>query len=316
MHLQNTLYVALSSASLATAAYTLQDSCIGSSFQNCFDFYSGADPTNGFVRYQNQTEALAQGLYQVSGNNVYLNVDSKNAAPNGRASLRLESKKMYNRGLFILDVMHMPASTCGSWPSFWSFGPEKTWPANGEIDIIEGIHDSTRNAMSLHTSDGCTITGTGSTGTVKTKNCYINAAGQTSNAGCGVDDKSASSFGTPLNPKFGGIYAMQWTSTGIKIWFFPRDSIPYNMYGNNPDPSLWGTPSANFAGSGCDFNKHFINHKLVIDTTFCGDWGNAVWASNPVCSKKAATCNEYVANNPSAFAESYWRINYLKVFKE
>lgn len=50
MHLKNALYVALSSVSLATAAYTLQDSCIGSSFQNCFDFYSGADPTNGFVR--------------------------------------------------------------------------------------------------------------------------------------------------------------------------------------------------------------------------------------------------------------------------
>jgi hypothetical protein len=234
--------------------------------------------------------------------------------------------------------MHMPASTCGSWPSFWSFGTEKTWPANGEIDIIEGIHDSTRNAMSLHTSEGCTITGTGSTGTVKTKNCYINAAGQTSNAGCGVDDKSASSFGayyasfitsppltykphltsagTPLNPKYGGIYAMQWTSTGIKMWFFPRDSIPYNMYGNNPDPTLWGMPSASFAGSGCDFTKHFVNHKLVIDTTFCGDWGNAVWASNPVCSKKATTCNEYVANNPSAFTESFWRINYLKVFRE
>lgn len=249
--------------------------------------------------------------------------------------------------------MHLPASTCGSWPSFWSFGPEKTWPANGEIDIIEGIHDGTRNLMSLHTSDGCTITGTGSTGTVKGKNCYINAAGQPNNAGCGFDDASASSFGTyncpivflnnlqepqpalyvpfihcyarqpltsppgtPVNPKFGGIYAMQWTTSGIKIWFFPRDNIPYNLYGNNPEPDTWGKPSANFAGSGCDFNKHFVNHKLVIDTTFCGDWGNAVWASNPVCSKKAPTCNQFVANNPSAFKESYWRINYLKIFRE
>jgi hypothetical protein len=50
MHLQSALYVALSSAWVATAAYTLQDNCVGSTFQNCFDFYSGADPTNGFVR--------------------------------------------------------------------------------------------------------------------------------------------------------------------------------------------------------------------------------------------------------------------------
>ena len=122
--------------------------------------------------------------------------------------------------------------------------------------------------------------------------------------------------GTPLNKAWGGIYAMQWTSSGIKMWFWPRDAVPYNLFGNTPEPETWGTPTANFAGSGCNWGTHFVNHRIVIDTTFCGDWGNAVWASNPTCSKKAATCNEYVANNPSAFKDSYWRINYLKVFKE
>ncbi|KAJ4294523.1 hypothetical protein N0V90_008214 [Kalmusia sp. IMI 367209] len=169
--------------------------------------------------------------------------------------------------------------------------------------------------MSLHTTDNCTISGSGSAGKVVTKNCYINAAGQTSNAGCGIESSSASSFGTTLNKAGGGIYAMQWTSTAIKIWFFTRDTIPYNLFGNSPEPDTWGTPQANFQGS-CDINKHFVNHRLVIDTTFCGDWGNAVWASNPTCSKLAASCNDYVANNPSAFTEGYWRINYLKVFRE
>ncbi|KAJ4294522.1 Para-hydroxybenzoate--polyprenyltransferase, mitochondrial precursor (PHB:polyprenyltransferase) [Kalmusia sp. IMI 367209] len=84
-------------------------------------------------RYLSQADAQSQGLYTVSGNNVILSVDSKNKAPTGRASVRLESKKLYNRGLFIMDVAHMPASTCGSWPSFWSWGSEKTWPTNGEI---------------------------------------------------------------------------------------------------------------------------------------------------------------------------------------
>lgn len=109
---------------------------------------------------------------------------------------------------------------------------------------------------------------------------------------------------------------MQWLSTGIKIWFWPRDAIPYNLFGNSPEPDTWGPPTANFAGSGCDFNKHFANHRIVIDTTFCGDWGNAVWASNPVCGKKAPSCNEWVANNPREFRDSYWRINYLKTFVE
>ncbi|KAF1976131.1 putative endo-1,3(4)-beta-glucanase [Bimuria novae-zelandiae CBS 107.79] len=316
MSFQALLFIALMGAQAVTAAYTLQDHCIGASFQNCFNFYSGDDPTHGFVKYVNQTDALSQGLYNVTGNNVFLNVDSKNRTPNGRPSLRLESKKLYNKGLFILDVLHMPSSTCGSWPAFWTYGTQNTWPTDGEIDIIEGIHDGTRNSMSLHTSSGCSITGTGSKGTVKTKNCYINAAGQISNVGCAIDDPSASSLGTPLNKAWGGIYAMQWTSSGIKMWFWPRDAIPYNLFGNSPEPNTWGTPTASFTGSGCDFNKHFVNHRIVFDTTFCGDSGNAVWASNPTCSKKAATCNDYVANNPSAFGDSYWRINYLKVFKE
>lgn len=33
-------------------------------------------------------------------------------------------------------------------------------------------------------------------------------------------------------------------------------------------------------------------------------------------SKLAASCNDYVNNNPSAFSESYWKINSLKIFRQ
>lgn len=109
---------------------------------------------------------------------------------------------------------------------------------------------------------------------------FISAPGQTSNAGCGIESSSASSFGTPFNGGGGGVYAMEWTTSSIKIWFFPRNSIPADLAaGNAPDPSKWSTPQASFQG-GCDIGRHFVNHQIVIDTTFCGDWAGAVWPAD------------------------------------
>lgn len=34
-----------------------------------------------------------------------------------------------------MDSVHMPTG-CGTWPAFWSNGPN--WPDGGEIDIVEG----------------------------------------------------------------------------------------------------------------------------------------------------------------------------------
>lgn len=106
----------LAFASQTHALYTILDDFTGSSFLSGFDFFSGPDPTKGWVRYQSYANAVAQGLVEVSTNSVYLGVDYKNKAPNGRASVRLESKKLYQKGLFVLDVAHMPSSTCGEFP--------------------------------------------------------------------------------------------------------------------------------------------------------------------------------------------------------
>lgn len=134
--------------------------------------------------------------------------------------------------------------------------------------------------MSLHTSDGCTIDGANSAGKLVTKNCFIQAAGQSSNAGCSIESPSTSSYGTPFNSGGGGVYAMEWTSSAIKIWFFARAAVPADLAGGSPNPAAWPTPQASFQGQ-CDIGKHFVDHRLVIDTTFCGDWAGAVWATHP-----------------------------------
>lgn len=138
------------------------------------------------------------------------------------------------------------------------FGPN--WPHSGEIDIIEGVHSDTYNQMTLHTSPGCVP--------------HVGAGGQTGYAigngdcgagggfvGCGVRSRDATSYGTAFNANGGGVYAMEWTGNGIKVWKWAAREVPGDIRGGNPNPGSWGTPAANFAG--CDFYNNFKNMNIV-----------------------------------------------------
>jgi hypothetical protein len=73
------------------------------------------------------------------------------------------------------------------------------------------------------------------------------------------------SYGTPMNANGGGVYAMEWTSDYINVYFFPRDAIPDDITNENPDPSGWGTPTANFESQygDCDIDAHFPAQTIV-----------------------------------------------------
>ncbi|KAI5777677.1 concanavalin A-like lectin/glucanase domain-containing protein [Geopyxis carbonaria] len=303
------LFSLLAAAGGANAAYTvLATNYSPSNFFDYFAFYTGADPTNGFVQYIGRDSAVNQGIIS-QGNTAYIGVDKTNVANNGRQSVRLESKARYTRGLYVLDLAHMPTG-CGTWPAFWTLGDN--WPNNGEIDVIEGVHEQIGNNVALHTSDGCTVSGSGQTGQVLTTNCYVSAPNQSSNQGCASHDNRANSYGGAFNSNGGGVYAMEWNSDFIKVWFFPRGSIPADALAGNPEPANWGTPVAMYQGS-CNINSKFNAHRIIFNITFCGDWAGSVWGSSG-CQSRAATCNEYVAANPGAFSEAYFRVNSLKVW--
>jgi len=169
--------------------------------------------------------------------------------------------------------------------------------------------------MTLHTGPGCSISNNGkSAGRIVTPNCDVNAAGQSSNAGCSIDTSNKASYGAGFNAGQGGVYATEWTSDVINVWFFARSAVPSDISSGNPDPTGWGTPSASFSGA-CDIDKSIKNQQIVFDTTFCGEWAGAVWSSDPVCSSKASTCEAFVQNNPSAFKDAYWSVNSLKVYQ-
>ena len=297
------------------SALTLTDNYSGHNFFNNFQAFTDADPTGGFVQYHNYQIAVSNknvGTVANYQNASYMGVDAVNVMTSGRPSVRITSNKSYNHGLFMADIAHMPGGTCGVWPAFWLVGPD--WPSNGEIDILEGANAQLSNQMTLHTGDDCLIGTTGYLGKAVTLNCNTRAPDQPENAGCGIVSQDNKSYGAGFNQIGGGVYAMHWNSSAIAIWFWPRSSIPSDISSGNPDPSTWPAPMSLFTGS-CDIDKNFKNLQIVFDTTFCGQWAGKHWA-NSTCASKASTCEEYVGQNPKAFADAYWLVNYVKVFDE
>ncbi|MCJ1443475.1 MAG: hypothetical protein MMC23_003973 [Stictis urceolatum] len=300
---------------MVQAGYTIADDYMEGFFDQ-FDFFTGNDPTNGYVNYVDQSTANSAGYVKKNTDgSVYIGVDFNNVASGrGRDSVRLSTKNTYTHMLAVVDVAHMPGGTCGTWPAFWSFGNGGSgWPSQGEIDIIEGANDQTQNYMTLHSSPGCSISSsTQSLVQSASQNCDTQVDG---NVGCSFHDADSKSYGAGFNSNGGGVYATEWTSLGVSMWFFPRGSEPSDVLGSDPNPSNWGEPSATWGGDGCDWDSHFLDHNLIFDTTFCGDWGSNTFDS---CSaaNNGQTCQQFVQNNPSAFKNAYWQINNLKVYQD
>jgi hypothetical protein len=304
-----------------TTGLTLTDNFQGASFFNNFNFATYNDPTHGYVNYVDQPTAQSEGLIKAAdGSATYIGCDHTNVASGrGRNSVRLESKKNWNNGLVIIDLNHMPTG-CGTWPAFWMVGPN--WPNGGEIDIIEGVDKQTQVLTTLHTSSGCDMsseptsdfTGHWSTGSQNnpSDNCYIGATDQYSNQGCSIVG-AANSYGAPFNSASGGVFATNWVpSQGISVWFWPRSLIPPDIKGNNPNPAGWGKPYAFFQfGANCNSN-HFTQNQMVFDLTFCGDWDGSAF---PGDCPGDGSCQTFVQNNPSAFTEAYWSVNYVQVWQ-
>ncbi|KAH8878664.1 hypothetical protein GQ53DRAFT_673699 [Thozetella sp. PMI_491] len=318
-----TLALAATSAGVVSAQYSLVDTYDSTNFFREFDFFSAGDPTHGFVKYTDNTTANRDGLAGFVNNAIYMGVDYKNEYTNttgGRPSVRLSSKKSYTKGLFIADIPHMPAGAttgCGLWPAYWMFGP--SWPNSGEIDILEGVNTRQSNQVTLHTNAGCSMANTGSL-----SGSNLIAANCQSDTGCGQTTQATNNYGAGFNAGGGGVYAMEWTDSNINVWFFPRgDAMVKTLTSSNnatsPDPSTFGTPLAAFVGGqGCNIDQHFMNHNIVFDTTFCGDWAGKpeVWGADQTCSKLAASCSDYVGKNPQEFTDAYWIVNSVKVYQK
>lgn len=206
---------------------------------------------------------------------------------------------------------------CSLWPAYWSVGPN--WPSGGkypyplpsstlnsrilqgEIDILEGVHNQATNQYTLHTSEGCTASQgslqvTGQPG--QTTQCATIGG---DNTGCAYHDTDGRSYGEGFNAAGGGVFAHLWDRTGIKAWHFARSEVPEDIGSENPNPDAWGPPAAFWSSETCNISDHFHDHALVIDTTLCGDWAGATYAS----AGCPGTCEEAVAD-PGNFKSKFW----------
>ena len=165
--------------------------------------------------------------------------------------------------------------------------------------------------MALHTSKGCKMDQKGiETGKVLTKDCY---SGINSNTGCSVQGPQ-DTYGQALNANGGGVYAMEWRSEGIRMWFFPRSNIPSDITkGVSPDPSSWGTALADFPNTDCDIGSHFRNQSIIANIDLCGDWAGdtAVYSTADGCP---GLCTDFVTNNAEAFETAFWQWNSWQVY--
>ena len=280
--------------------------------------YTEADPTHGFVNYVDRPTAQQSGLISASDSSpVHIGVDHTNTYDGninywgvdgvGRPSVRLESKNDYNHGLIIADILNMPGGVCGTWPALWTLG-DGLWPYHGEIDILEGVNEQRLGMSSLHTVGQCDLPNTGaqlnSSGIVQTTDCAYDPVTGGNTVGCAIRSQDSLSYGTAFNNASGGVYAMEWTSSAIKIWFFSRNSIPDDIKAGRPRPESWTAPQANYAGD-CDIDANFVNHRIVLDMTFCGDWAGTLWDASCRASTGASSCSGYVGENPEVFADMY-----------
>jgi len=116
-----TLTVFFSVLKTAQAAYTLVHDHSGDAFFRNFDFFTDPDPTNGDVKFESMADADATGIAKLIDDGtatqaVYLGVDTESQAPEGRGSVRVQSKQSYQHALVIADIAHMPGGVCGTWP--------------------------------------------------------------------------------------------------------------------------------------------------------------------------------------------------------
>ncbi|KAF5000967.1 hypothetical protein FGRMN_1337 [Fusarium graminum] len=298
-------------------AYSLATSFMGDSLLSGFQWFNGADPSNGFVQYQDLAGANKYGLYSVDpfSETVRLRPDSgtRVGLDEGRPSVRLESKDTFQYGLFIADFKHMPISQCGTWPAFWAYGAN--WPMGGEVDILEGANLAYTNIMSAHTAEGCMLNPVDSN-LFSGERLGLDCGVGTDNVGCGFrpPGSDTSSYGDAFNAIGGGVYAMEWDSEYISIWHFPRGAIPADIEAKRPDPSKWGIPQSLFGGSKCNVDEYFNDMRIVLNINFCGDYGEGTWRDSETCRALAPTCREYVANNPRDFQDAYFDVSYIDVY--
>lgn len=317
------------------------------------------DPTQGYLaNYNKGCENISDLIKDSDNDSVILDVkyitkpQGKTGATQTLATLRIEGKKIYNGGVFIMDVNQIPYA-CGSWPAFWLVGSEPgqwdesmnkvnlEWPNYGEIDIIEQINGNGENFTTLHTKENCKTVGSINGKPVDYKEEGSDAGDSSVSNDCNKGDGAigcslhmGSGTGGELDGD-GGVYACEWIpDDSIKFWFWKRSDVPSTFTADmsTVDTSQWSSTATVYTEhnlkESCSEN-YFQNLHLIINTTVCGQWagntpnetGDCKWAVPGGKNKTLMDgCMNYVMSNAlkgpdmPELAQWRWDIRYLNTY--
>lgn len=77
------------------------------------------------------------------------------------------------------------------------------------------------------------------------------------------------SFGNAFNENGGGVYALLLDDTTLRIWFFPRESVPVDIEDGIPKPETWTNPMIDFESSdSCSIGQHWRGQTIVRYTQY------------------------------------------------
>ncbi|KAJ7089269.1 glycoside hydrolase family 16 protein [Mycena belliarum] len=304
--------------------WKLKNKLEGQAFLDFFKYDTNANDNGGAAQYVN---GISQGLAYTSGSQVILAVDNAQNV-GARNALRMVSKNTFNAkdmNLFVFDIAQMPA-VCGTWPAVWFTGAN--WPFDGEIDVVEGVSLYKKNIYSVHTGSGCTIP-PAAISTMKqvslVKAGATNCDANVDTAGCGFSDESTASFGPDFNKAGGGVFALQFDTTGVKTWFFQAGKVPSDIKSFAPNPSTWGAPRMDVPSLSCDPTTYFRDLMMVVDTNLAGTFTEGVWAVDGAggqgtsCKTQTgvATAAEFVKNHGSEFGDAaQWKMNGFYIYSQ
>jgi hypothetical protein len=104
-----------------TKVYSINTTAHGATFFDAFTFIA-RDPGSGYANYTLQGLVIEKGMiWNTTNGTNYIGVDNTTVLDSdndvGRAAIRLESKMVYQSGLFIADFVHVAGGVCGTWPA-------------------------------------------------------------------------------------------------------------------------------------------------------------------------------------------------------
>ncbi|TEB28348.1 laminarinase [Coprinellus micaceus] len=311
------ILLCLNAPAVLGANYALSEAIIGPAFYDKFIWFYAADPSHGRVNYTDKDTSKRLNLTYVGKLEPSLQRSSRWAlrwtwsnactefptyASSNSFILRADYKTVLNPSgagrnsvrtfvICLKDVVR-------TWPAIWET-KAAVWPTGGEVDVLEGVHGKAPNVATLHT----------------TAERHL-LPRTTAKAGVTSGSQRLKAL-VPASTRT-GVDGLLWRGgqTFIKMWFWHRMSGNVPAFISNPTEKLntdgWGTPAAFFPNTTCDMTKHFMDHHIIINLTFCGDWAGPAYAS----SGCPTTCADFVNKNTDYFKDAYFDIAAVRIYKQ